>query len=179
MFSKSKDVRRPFPSRPSSIRSLSTSSSRSSLSTWRPDASVRLFVERCHNASPFDDESSLESETDLTSGRTSPEPRDDLSPISPTTTQYKTKALKADRNIQNSIFTPDMPTSALVVAAQEAAQTLAVYMGSDPYASVDEEPELYVGFGTMSKKEVMFRRPRRARANRWASTTRRYVDILS
>ncbi|CAE6458014.1 unnamed protein product [Rhizoctonia solani] len=177
MFSKSKDVRRPFPARSSSARSLSTSSSRSSLSAWRPDASVRLFVERCHDASPFDDESSLGSEAGLTSGRTSPESRDDLSPISPKT-YYTTKVRKADRNIQNSIFAPDMPTSALVVAAREAAQVVAVDIRSNPYSPVDE-PELYVGFGTMSKKEVIFRRPQRARANRWASTTRRYVDILS
>ncbi|CAE6505269.1 unnamed protein product [Rhizoctonia solani] len=131
---------------------------------------------RCHDASPFDDESSLGSETDLTSGRTTPEPRCDLSPISPTT-QCKTHALKTDTNIQTSIFTPDMSTAALVAAARDAAQAVAATMDSESYSPIDE-PEFYVGFGTLSNNEVMFRRPRRACKNRWASTTRRYVDIL-
>ncbi|KAJ1302112.1 hypothetical protein OPQ81_000943 [Rhizoctonia solani] len=175
MFSKPKDVRRPFLARPASVRSLSTSSSRSSLSTWRPDASVRLFIERCHDASLFDDESSLGSDTDLTSGRTSPEPLYDLSPISPTTTQCGLQAPKMDTSIQNSVLAPNMSTAALVVAARQAAEAVAI--DTDSYSPVDE-PELYIGFGTLSKNEVMFRRPRRACKNRWASVTRSYVDIL-
>ncbi|CAE6540547.1 unnamed protein product [Rhizoctonia solani] len=179
MLSKSKDVRRPFLARPSSARSLSTSSSRSSLSAWHPDASVRLFIDRCHDANPFDDESSLGSETDLTSGRTSPELQyhDGLSPISPMATQWGTKALKPDPIARSSTFTSDMSTAALVAAARAASKAAAVDMDSGSYSPIDE-PELYIGFGTMSKKEVKFRRPRRACANRWASTTRRYVDIL-
>ncbi|KAG8688768.1 hypothetical protein FRC11_004813 [Ceratobasidium sp. 423] len=131
----------------------------------------------CHDTSPFDDESSLGSETDLTSGRTSPEPRYDLSPISPTTAQCKTHAPRTDTNIQTSVFTPDMTTAALVAAARDAAQAVAAAMDSESYSPINE-PELYVGFGTMPKNEVTFQRPRRACKNRWASTTRRYVDIL-
>ncbi|CAE7229086.1 unnamed protein product [Rhizoctonia solani] len=177
MLSKSQDARRPLQARPLAARSPSTSSSRSSLSAWHPDASVRLFIERCHDVNPFDDESSLGSETDLTSGRTSPEPQYDLSPISPTATRHDRKVLKSNIGIRNSAFTPDMTTSALVTAAQEAAKAVAVALDSDSYSPIDE-PELYIGFGTMSKNDVVFRRPRRARVNRWASTTRRYIDIL-
>ncbi|KAH7345696.1 hypothetical protein B0J17DRAFT_764290 [Rhizoctonia solani] len=177
MFSKPKDVRRSFLARPSSARSLSTSSSRSSLSAWRPDASVRLFIERCHDASPFDDELSLGSEADLTSGRTSPEPLYDLSPIPPTTAQFKTRTMRTSSNIQTSVFTLDMATSALVAAARDAAQAVSVTVDPDQYSPINE-PELYIGFGTLSKRDVAFRRPRRACVNRWAFTTRRYVDIL-
>ncbi|CAE6405044.1 unnamed protein product [Rhizoctonia solani] len=169
MSSKSKDS--------SSVRSLSTSSSRSSLSAWRPDASVRLFAERCHDASPFDDELSLGSETDLTSGRTSPEPLYDLSPIPLTSARYKAQAREAASNIQTSVFTPDMATSALVAAARDAAQAVSAATDYDQYSPVDE-PELYIGFGTLPKKGIAFKRPRRACMNRWASTNRRYVDIL-
>ncbi|CAE6468054.1 unnamed protein product [Rhizoctonia solani] len=178
MLSKSKDMRKPFLVRSVSVRSSSTSSSRSSSSLWNPDASVRLFIDRCRDVSPFDDESLLGSETDLASGRTSPEPPYDFSPISPTMAQCKAPGFKMDTNTTLMIFTPDMPTTALVAAARDAAAAVAAATDPDPHSPIDE-PELYVGFGTLAKKEVTFQRPRRARVNRWASTTRRYVDILS
>jgi hypothetical protein len=139
------------------------------------------FIEslhRCRDTSPFDDSSSLGSEADLTSGRTSPESRYDLSPISPTSAECEESGMKTDTYTKLTIFTPDMPTSVLVAAARNAAAKVGVAVDADLYSPVDE-PELYVGFGTLPKKEVTFRRPRRARVNRWASTTRRYVDILS
>ncbi|CAE6402945.1 unnamed protein product [Rhizoctonia solani] len=178
MSLKSKDMRKPLLARPASVRSSSISSSRSSLSSWHPDASVRLFIDRSRDVSPFDNESSLGSETDLTSGRTSPEPRYDLSPVSSTTAQCKTQALKNDTDIKFTDFTPDMPTSVLVAAARDAAAAVAAATNPGSYSPIDE-PEFYVGFGILPKKEVTFRRPRRARANQWALATRRYVDILS
>jgi hypothetical protein len=71
-----------------------------------------------------------------------------------------------------------MATSDLVVAAREAAQALTVATQAPvPYPDGDSRLH-FVAFGTLQEKEVTFRRPVRASANRYAASTRRYVDIL-
>jgi hypothetical protein len=72
-----------------------------------------------------------------------------------------------------------MPTSALIEAARDAAQAVTIITTDhNPYSDSDKQ-EHFVGFGTLSQKEISFRRPRRACKNRWAASTRRYVDILT
>lgn len=72
-----------------------------------------------------------------------------------------------------------MPTSALIQAARDAAEAVAVTTtDATPYPDSNKQ-EHFVGFGLLPQKEVVFSRPRRACKNRWAASTRRYVDILT
>ncbi|KAG8746263.1 hypothetical protein FRC10_005512 [Ceratobasidium sp. 414] len=179
MVRASKDPRRSLMlARKSSVRSSGSSSSRS-FTSWDSDASVRMFTERSHEASAFDEDCySTGSESDLQSGRTSPEPHGyPLTPIdSPSANDT---IVTTERDTFPITFFTDMPTSDLVAAAREAADAVAkATQAPDPYTS-GESPMHFVGFGTLSKKEITFRRPVRASANRYAASTRRFVDILT
>ncbi|KAG9105708.1 hypothetical protein FRC07_009117 [Ceratobasidium sp. 392] len=138
---------------------------------------MSLLSYRSHEASLFDEDLYLSgSDSDTQSGRTSPESYP-LTPIDPPSTNDITT--KPERDTFPITFSADMPTSDLLVAAREAAEavTLATH-APDPYLS-DESPVHFVGFGTLSKKEVTFKKPVRASANRYAVSTRRFVDILT
>ncbi|QRV82080.1 hypothetical protein RhiJN_10095 [Ceratobasidium sp. AG-Ba] len=174
-----KELKRPFTlGRTYSRRSSVSSSSRRSFSSWDPDASVRMFTERSRDAALIDEVHYLaSSETESSSGRNSPEPSDypsastDLGlPTNPTPI--------TERNPFAVSFSSDMPTSDLVAAAREAADLVAQASDLDPYPN-EETPVHLVGYGTLPKKEVKFRRPVRAAANRYAASNRRYVDILT
>ncbi|KAG8761600.1 hypothetical protein FRC12_009377 [Ceratobasidium sp. 428] len=172
-----KDSKRPLMlTRNSSVRSSISSSSRS-FTAWDPDASVRMFAERSRDATLLDEDLYLTgSESDPQSGRTSPEPYP-LTPIDPPSTNDTT--FTTERDTFSVTFSTDMSTSDLVVAAREAAEavTMATH-APDPYLN-DESPVHFVGFGTLSKREVTFRRPVRASGNRYAASNRRFVDILT
>jgi hypothetical protein len=78
-----------------------------------------------------------------------------------------------------NVFPADMATSDLVIAAREAAQALtAATQAPDPYPNGDSRLH-FIAIGTLPEKEVTFRRPVRASANRYAASTRRHVDILT
>ncbi|KAG9075558.1 hypothetical protein FS749_012766 [Ceratobasidium sp. UAMH 11750] len=172
----SKDSRRPLmPARKSSVRSSSSSSSRS-FTSWDPDASVRMFMERSREASTFDEDCyPTDSESGFPSGRSSPEPYPPT-PIGPPLANDTTAI--TERNTFSCTFFPDMPTSDLVAAAREAADAVTMATRALDSHTSDESPLHFVGFGTLSR-DTAFRRPVRASANRYAASTRRFVDILT
>ncbi|KAF8595955.1 hypothetical protein BDV93DRAFT_611142 [Ceratobasidium sp. AG-I] len=177
------DLKRPLVlARKSSVRSCSSmsTSSRRSSATWDRDASVRLFIDRTREATPCDEDLYLTgSEPDSQSGWTSPV-LSDYTPSLPASSSTNHSTLPPSPvTFRNPFLNPDTSTSALVAAAREASQALTLStQAPDPYPYNDVQ-EHFVGFGKLPQKEIMFRRPVRAAKNRWAPSTRRYVDILT
>lgn len=161
--------------RPSSSMSMS---SRRSSATWDRDASVRLFIEKTREAAPFDEDLyPTSSEADSESGRTSP--ATDYTPSLPTSSNDSMLPPSPGTTFRNPFLNPHTSTCVLVAAAREAAQALTLAtQAPDTYPNSDVQ-EHFVGYGKLPHKAIMFRRPVRAAKNKWAPSTRRYVDILT